>query len=255
MIFRSLLAGSTKTTGWGGIALSLGIHGGLAALAIAGGMERPDPPAEDSPWSKVFYLAPPPTAGGSAAREERITFVGLEGSQGGTEGLVDAAPEEDELALAARRAREARERAALDELPGTEGVEGAEEAGEVFLESQVENPVAFDPTSAVPIYPEPLRAQNVEGGAVVQFVVDTVGRADPMSFVVLESTHPLFVEAVRTALPRMRFSPAVQEGRRVRQLVQIPFLFKIEQAPPPSDTTSRDRTGADAPPADSLRAG
>jgi hypothetical protein len=71
---------------------------------------------------------------------------------------------------------------------------------------------------------------------VVQFVVDTLGRVDTMSFAVIETTHAEFAEAVRAVLPAMRFSPAVTASRKVRQLVQQPFLFRIL---PPSHTTAR----------------
>jgi protein TonB len=37
----------------------------------------------------------------------------------------------------------------------------------------------------------------------------------------------LFEDAVRVALRRMRFIPAEVGGRRVRQLVQMPFVFTL----------------------------
>jgi len=45
------------------------------------------------------------------------------------------------------------------------------------------------------------------------------------TFKVLKSTHDLFTQAVRQTLPQMRYSPAVVGGRKVRQLVQTPFVF------------------------------
>lgn len=81
--------------------------------------------------------------------------------------------------------------------------------------------------SAAPAYPEALLAQNVEGSALVQFVVDTLGLVDTLSFTVIEATHAPFAEAVRAVLPAMRFTPAVLASRKVKQLVQQPFLFRI----------------------------
>jgi TonB family protein len=69
--------------------------------------------------------------------------------------------------------------------------------------------------------------KNIEGRALVQFIVDTLGRVDSGSFAVIETTHAEFAEAVRAILPAMRFSPAIMASRKVRQLVQQPFLFKI----------------------------
>lgn len=81
--------------------------------------------------------------------------------------------------------------------------------------------------SAAPAYPEALLARNVEGRAVVQFVVDTLGLVDTLSFTVMEATHAQFADAVRAVLPAMRFTPAIMASRKVKQLVQQPFLFRI----------------------------
>jgi protein TonB len=236
MLFRTLTAGSSASpssvAGW---LVSIGVHGVLAAAAVAGGLEPPLAPDEDSPWSRVIYLAPPQSTGGTE-RTERITYVGLDGGTGGTNAEADAGPTAEELEAARRRAREAEELAALEQRKGTAGAEGDQEMGEVFLESQVENPAAYDATSAAPMYPELLRARSVEGGVIVQFVVDTTGRADTTSFQVLQTSHQEFAMSVRTALPGMRFAPAEANGTRVRQLVQIPFLFRIETATLASDT-------------------
>ncbi len=49
------------------------------------------------------------------------------------------------------------------------------------------------------------------------------------TFKVLKSTHDLFTQSVRTVLPNMRFSPAEIGGRKVKQLVQMPFPFSIKR--------------------------
>jgi len=94
---------------------------------------------------------------------------------------------------------------------------------------QVEKPVAQAPGSPGPRYPDILRGNGIEGEVIAQFIVDTTGRAEPGSFKVLKTTHELFAEAVRTALPKMRFIPAELGGRKVKQLVQQPFSFTIQK--------------------------
>lgn len=64
---------------------------------------------------------------------------------------------------------------------------------------------------------------------LVEFNVDTTGRADVKSLRVLKSSHADFTRAVREVLPRMRFSPAELDGCRVRQIVQLPFGFKLNR--------------------------
>jgi TonB family protein len=80
-----------------------------------------------------------------------------------------------------------------------------------------------------PQYPNVLRSSGTEGQVIAQFVVNEKGRADPESFRVLSSTHPLFTGAVTRALPYMRFNPATIRGKPVSQLVQQLFVFKLDR--------------------------
>jgi periplasmic protein TonB len=83
--------------------------------------------------------------------------------------------------------------------------------------------------SPVPAYPEMLKASGVEGEALVQFVVDTLGRAELGSFTVLEATHDAFGSSVRATLARMRFLPAESGGKKVRMLVRQRFAFALNR--------------------------
>ncbi|MBK9979735.1 MAG: energy transducer TonB [Gemmatimonadetes bacterium] len=98
-----------------------------------------------------------------------------------------------------------------------------------FFEFQVEKPVQALPGGSSPRYPDILRQAGVEGEVLAQFVVDTTGRAEMNSYKVLKTTHELFGNAVKQALPGMRFIPAEVGGRKVRQLVQQPFSFAISK--------------------------
>jgi protein TonB len=112
------------------------------------------------------------------------------------------------------------------------GIEGAPPPPVVtdqpYFEFQVEKQVAAAPNSAQPRYPEMLRSAGIAGTVLAEFVVDTTGRVESGSFRVIESDHEQFTQAVRQALPRMRFYPAEIGGRKVKQLVQQPFVFAIQ---------------------------
>ena len=101
-------------------------------------------------------------------------------------------------------------------------------ADAAYFEFQVEQPVTPAAGGAMPRYPDLLRKAGVQGEVLAQFVVNTDGTADVESLKVLNSTHKLFAEAIRNALPQMRFNPALVGGRPVRQLVQQPFSFSIQ---------------------------
>lgn len=111
------------------------------------------------------------------------------------------------------------------------GVEGgtARVGNEPYFEFQVEKPVQQIPGPGTPRYPDALRSSGVEGEVQAQFVVNEEGRAESGSFKVLRATNDLFASAVRSAMPQMRFYAAEVGGKKVRQLVQQSFQFKLDR--------------------------
>jgi protein TonB len=101
-----------------------------------------------------------------------------------------------------------------------------------LFDFQVEQQVRAVPGQSAPDYPGVLRQSNVEGNVTAQFVVDTLGKADMGTFKEINSSHPLFTDAVRKRLPTMRFIPAEVGGRKVKQLVQMPFIFTLSMQLP-----------------------
>ena len=98
-----------------------------------------------------------------------------------------------------------------------------------FRDFQVENeaqPITYGPA---PRYPDSLRVATVEGEVVAQFVVDTSGRIDMSTFKALKESHPDFTAAVKSALPNMKFAPATVGGKKVKQVVQMPFQFNLSK--------------------------
>jgi len=95
-----------------------------------------------------------------------------------------------------------------------------------YFEFQVEAPAQFAGGAAVR-FPDAQRKAGIEGEVLAQFIVDSTGLAEVGSYKVLKATDPAFSEAVKRALPGMRFTPARVKGRAVRQLVQAPFSFAI----------------------------
>jgi TonB family protein len=99
----------------------------------------------------------------------------------------------------------------------------------VYFEYQVEKAVSPVQGHRAPRYPDILRTANVEGEVLAQFIVDENGMADSTSFTVLRSTHDLFTNAVLSTITSFRFNPAELGGRRVKQLVQMPFQFSLSK--------------------------
>jgi protein TonB len=112
---------------------------------------------------------------------------------------------------------------------GKEGDTGKEAGAHgPYMEFQVEKPVEKIGGDA-PEYPQSLRESGVEGRVLAQFVVGENGRYEAGSLKILDSSNPAFTAAVKDALPRMRFSAAQIGGRKVAQLVQMPFQFHLQK--------------------------
>ena len=173
-------------------------------------------PADERPTflAPLLRKLPPPV-------EERLSYVGLGGALRPAAVPSPTAIVPSALAAAMPRDSGNGENAPVDAPP-----EEAEPR-RAYFDVEVDSTVERDSMSEGPAYPPELLAKNLNGYALASFVVDTNGRADPSTFVALESTHPAFAEAVRAALPRMKFRPAVMAGMHVRQLVQQRFSFRV----------------------------
>lgn len=111
----------------------------------------------------------------------------------------------------------------------------------------IEKPAILLPRQPAPPYPSELRATGDTGTVRIRVAVDPSGRADSASVEVLASPHPAFTRAVLAMLPHYRFLPAEtgggpprdcrvtaegvrtcrpgRPGRKVRSVVEIPFVF------------------------------
>lgn len=101
--------------------------------------------------------------------------------------------------------------------------------GSPFRADQVDRQVGLISGVRPPAYPEVLRSAGIEGKVLVEFVVDERGLPVQGSIRVVQSDNDLFTDAVRVALGRLRFAPAEVGGKKVSQLVQMPFVFTLNR--------------------------
>jgi len=111
---------------------------------------------------------------------------------------------------------------------------------QTFQEFQVEKPAALLPGNVPPAYPQQLRLANVEGKLLTRFVVDTTGRPIVETVRIVERSDDRFVPSVREAIPNLRFSPADVGGKKVKQLVEMPFTFSLNKDAADGANTSVD---------------
>lgn len=220
--------------------ISIVAHAVLIGAAIA---STNRPASVDPDWieNRVYYLPPPDRAPSQAGSVETIKYVELApegpgaGFGPGGIGADPAAPHESSPSLGDL----GRDTTTSDSAPTLAGGDS------VFSQLEVDSTVSRYPGSAAPAYPIDMLKQGVQGSVMTQYVVDTTGFADTTSLKVLRSTHEDFTTAVRAALPYMRFFPAKVGSKKVRQLVEQEFTFKIEQAA--ADATPATQASAKKP--------
>ena len=206
--------------------VSVAAHAILVGVWIAATLPSATLPS-DGLTNRLYYIPPPDKPPPSRASREKVRYVTLDDGRGRGPGpaAIDA-----RKPFTPVRPTQVAGGAAIDSAPAsppTAPVVSEPTKDSVFTELEVDSTVVRSQLSAAPAYPLDLLAKHVEGMAVVRYVVDTTGFADTESFTVIRATDPGFVRAVRDALPYMRFSPAKIGLKKVRQLVEQPFTFKI----------------------------
>jgi TonB family protein len=97
-----------------------------------------------------------------------------------------------------------------------------------YFEFQLDSPAKLEASSSTPTYPAQLRAANIGGTVMAKFVADTDGRVDMTTIEIMKSDHDLFTHSVRQWLTSVRLTPARVGGRRVRQVISMPFVFSLD---------------------------
>jgi TonB family protein len=228
---------TSATTAAPSAMLSVAAHLVIIGAAVYGTGEQSRDLAEEIS-QRIYYLPPPDRMPASEALAERIQYVDV-GTGARTTG---------DLTL--RGLAPGQPKPVEDEgTRGAPGVDPMDQASQVPIPSDdsvysilnVEESAVRAEGSAAPIYPPELIAGGVEGSVLSSFVIDTTGRADTTTIDIAQSSHPLFTQSVRTAIPGMRFSPAMVQGRRVRQVVEQRFQFRIT---PPAPAVAAEHTRA-----------
>lgn len=76
-----------------------------------------------------------------------------------------------------------------------------------------------------PLYPIAMRREGVTATVIIEFIVDTQGRA--VNAVAAETTQPGFEEAAIVGVQRWRFRPGIRGGRKVNTRMRVPIQFTI----------------------------
>jgi len=215
-----------RTGGW---VISSVVHGVLIALAVRATGLTAAPAPETKPVPPIYVdpkPAPPNPApptprryqGASMPSVPRRPDVFIDLGK-----IPDTIPEIGSMSGIIEPAFDSTRLSMTGQSAGTPNVSD----GSPLTESMVEKAVVVVPGTLAPRYPSSMQSAGLEGDVRAQFVVDTLGRVEQGSFQVMQSTHDVFAAAVREAMNRARFKPAEAGGRKVRQLVEQTFTFRI----------------------------
>jgi TonB family protein len=76
-------------------------------------------------------------------------------------------------------------------------------------------------------YPDRLRDRGIEGRVVLQFVIDTLGRAERETIEIVEASHDGFVEPAKDIVRNSRYRPGRMRGRPVRVWSVVTINFSL----------------------------
>ena len=194
------------------------LRGGVATVSLRGARCAP-----------MFYMDGFPATAGTMDLD-MIDLSGVEGIE--IYAGMSSIPAEFMTVVGGERcgviavwSRPARPRVKRNSEMGKVDLEGLLVSRAVYTSDQVDSPARLTSGSAVPIYPDSLWKAGPSGRVVAEFVVDSTGLIEPESVRIVSATQPAFASAVAAALGEAVFQPAVLDGKRVRQIVRLPFVF------------------------------
>lgn len=214
--------------------VSIGLHGGLAVLAVIATAQPPWASRDSTSETRVHFAAPAPTSTApphtapEPSRSQKRPVVALPGVQHLTVSpqIPDLLPQSGASLSDPSAIAELGEFLAVG--PTASGYSGlaSPAPGGAYSRDQVEEPAAFLADQAGPRYPEPLLHQRIAGRVRVRFVVGVTGRAEDEPEIVF-ATRSEFASSVRAFLAKARYRPARIGGKPVPQLVEQEFVFEL----------------------------
>ena len=214
---------------WGAVASVAGHTAVIAFAVFATAQARVEQPQRDPGIHWIPPRAAPPAAPPALTRRADPTTVRVPKSPPLAIDRIDVVVPPVDLGVTLQPAAPPIGGGFTDNTASTPSATSNVPSIEPLGADQVERQVYLRPGSNPPSYPAALRVSGVEGEVLVLFVVNEAGRVESSTIRFVRSDHVLFERSVHEALRDMRFVPAEVGGRKVRQLVQMPFMFTLDR--------------------------
>lgn len=215
--------------------VSIGIHGGLAVLAVIATAQPPWASHNSTAETRVNFAAPAPTPPAPPRVTSNplppqtppaVVLPGVPRHLTVSPQVPDILPPPDASLFDPSVIKELGERLTVGSTASGDAGLASPASGGAYSRDQVEEPAAFLADQAGPRYPEPLLHVRASGRVRARFVVGVAGRAEGTPEIVF-ATHPEFASSVRAFLARARYRPARIGGKPVPQLVEQEFVFEL----------------------------
>lgn len=222
-----------RVTSGAGI-VSIGIHGGLAVLAVIATAQPPWALRNSTAETRVNFATPAPTPPvpprasdpSRSPRQSAIVLPSAPQPLPASPRIPDLLPPPSASLFDPSVIKELGEHLTVGPTASGDAGLASPTSGGAYSRDQVEEPAAFLADQAGPRYPEPLLHVRTAGRVRVRFVVGVTGRAEGTPEIVF-ATHPEFASSVRAFLARARYRPARIGGKPVPQLVEQEFVFEL----------------------------
>lgn len=211
-----------------GAVVSAGVHAAMVMALVASAHQAAREKLEllqhrlEEPKRRPMFLVPPNR--GSPPKVEQIQYVAM-GAGNAMDGSARGKrtfDKQGDFGLAQIKGADAPPQVAMPAVAESTVPDNA------FSVLDVDSAAVRDPSSAAPAYPPLMREKGIDGFATLRFVIDSTGLIDMATVTLVDASHAEFVQAVRDAMPRMRFRPAMMGQQAVRQLAEQPFKFEIK---------------------------
>ena len=224
----------SRATSGAGI-VSIGIHGGLAVLAVIATAQPPWASRDSTSETRVNFTVPAPTPSASpraisdpsrSPRQPALVLPEVPRHLTASPQIPDVLPPPGASLLDPSVVKELGERLTVGPTASGDPGLASPPSGGAYSRDQVEEPAAFLADQDGPRYPGSLLHARTTGRVRARFVVGVAGRADGAPEIVF-TTHPEFASSVRAFLARARYRPARIGGKPVPQLVEQEFVFEL----------------------------
>jgi protein TonB len=96
---------------------------------------------------------------------------------------------------------------------------------EFILVDQEARPINLNQVAGCIVYPQAAKDAGITGRVVLRVMVSKKGKY--VRHIVTKNPHPWLTDACERCISKLKFTPAIQNGKRIAMWVNVPFNFTL----------------------------